>query len=394
MASRVRIAAAGCAVASGLFMAGASATIAFADPESGQGGESGGTQASGSTGTGSTESTGTATDDPSGATPTTQASVPVIVTATTSKPTAGSATASTSASKQPEVNSQPPSQTVQAPAGEPVNAVAARLADPSNAAVTPTQTTTAVPPPSTEQAAGALAAENPNDPNDPKDPDDPEEHQPGFGWPWWGPCPDPDDPGEPGGPGLPPGNDGGAQVKPPSGRPNPPPAMQLPLPREVPPELPNISADPVIDAVTGVATAAAELAFVPITLPVIVAPIGAGGAGGAGGSGGAGGGGAGSRAGTPSAPKNSSAPQKNEPPQKAGPQNPPAFSAGSGAPPESFRVGYGNYLRTAGVGQMMAVAIPGVTGILVLTGAGGLLGYRQAKAGRAVRAGGTGRFVG
>jgi hypothetical protein len=41
-----------------------------------------------------------------------------------------------------------------------------------------------------------------------------------------------------------------------------------------------------------------------------------------------------------------------------------------------------------------AAAVPGVTGILVLTGAGGLIGYRQARAGRAVHAGGPARFMG
>jgi hypothetical protein len=62
--------------------------------------------------------------------------------------------------------------------------------------------------------------------------------------------------------------------------------------------------------------------------------------------------------------------------------------------PESFRAGYGPYLRNAGIGQVAAVAVPGVTGILILTGAGGLLGYRQARAGRAMRANGMARFMG
>ena len=43
--------------------------------------------------------------------------------------------------------------------------------------------------------------------------------------------------------------------------------------------------------------------------------------------------------------------------------------------------------------QVAALAAPGLAGMLVLTGAGGLLGYRQAKAGHAVRTGGTARFV-
>ena len=58
-----------------------------------------------------------------------------------------------------------------------------------------------------------------------------------------------------------------------------------------------------------------------------------------------------------------------------------------------YRIGYTEYLRTAGLPQVAALAVPGIAGILVLTGAGGLVGYRQAKAGHAVRAGGTARFM-
>jgi hypothetical protein len=56
-------------------------------------------------------------------------------------------------------------------------------------------------------------------------------------------------------------------------------------------------------------------------------------------------------------------------------------------------VGYGEYLRSAGISQIAVLALPGVAGILVLTGAGGLLGYRQAKAGHAVRTGRVARFT-
>ena len=51
------------------------------------------------------------------------------------------------------------------------------------------------------------------------------------------------------------------------------------------------------------------------------------------------------------------------------------------------------YLRTAGLPQVAALAVPGLVGILVLTGAGGLVGYRQAKAGHAVHVGGSARFM-
>jgi hypothetical protein len=212
------------------------------------------------------------------------------------------------------------------------------------------------------------------------------------GWPGEGPCPPGDDPDQP--PGSPPGGGtgggggggGGAVAVPPRGLPQTPPVMQLPPPRELPPVVPGV-VDPVADVMAGLASAASALPFVPITLPVVVAPVGAG-------AGGTGGPGIGPRPGTPSAPRASGAPGNDQPPQRASRQNPPAYGASNGVTPESFRVGYGNYLRNAGIGQVAAVAVPGVTGILIITGAGGLLGYRQARAGRAVRATGTARFVG
>jgi hypothetical protein len=72
---------------------------------------------------------------------------------------------------------------------------------------------------------------------------------------------------------------------------------------------------------------------------------------------------------------------------------PPAGAGGNAAGPRStYRIGYTEYLRTAGLPQVAALAVPGLVGILVLTGAGGLVGYRQARAGHTVRAG-TARFI-
>jgi len=62
-------------------------------------------------------------------------------------------------------------------------------------------------------------------------------------------------------------------------------------------------------------------------------------------------------------------------------------------PPSLFRAGYGQYLQTDGSSQVAALALPGVAGILILTGAGGLLGYRQARAGRAGWIRGSTRFM-
>ena len=71
----------------------------------------------------------------------------------------------------------------------------------------------------------------------------------------------------------------------------------------------------------------------------------------------------------------------------------PAAPRGSDAVPASYRAGYGERLRTAPMSQVIAMAVPGATGIMLLTGAGGLIGYRQARAGLAIRAAGSGRFV-
>jgi hypothetical protein len=145
--------------------------------------------------------------------------------------------------------------------------------------------------------------------------------------------------------------------------------MQLPPPASEPSG---------IDAVPGVGAAAAELPIPPITLPVIVVP--ATGLGGGGGS-------PGSPA-LPAAPRGVTA----EPP--AGREPLPAnVGSNVAVPASSYRVGYTDYLRDAGLSQVAALAVPGVAGMLVLTGAGGLVGYRQAKAGHAVHTSGVARFV-
>ena len=152
---------------------------------------------------------------------------------------------------------------------------------------------------------------------------------------------------------------------------------------QLPPEAPTV-----VSAVPGLAVAAGQLPLAPITLPVIVAPVivapavapGVGGAGGG-----------------PAAPANPALPR----PPRAVAADPPAGrdplpgNVGSNAvvPASSYRVGYSEYLRTAGISQVAALAVPGVAGILALTGAGGLIGYRQAKAGLAVRTGRAARFV-
>ena len=150
------------------------------------------------------------------------------------------------------------------------------------------------------------------------------------------------------------------------------------LPPELMPPTTGPAGPTVVDVEPGVGIAAAHLPIAPITLPVIVAP-----ATGLGGGGGSPGGPA-----LPVAPRGVTA----EPP--AGREPLPA-NAGSNVavPAASYRIGYTEYLRSAGLSQVAALAVPGVAGMLVLTCAGGLFGYRQAKAGHAVHTSGTARFV-
>ena len=82
-----------------------------------------------------------------------------------------------------------------------------------------------------------------------------------------------------------------------------------------------------------------------------------------------------------------------EPPAGSGSEPPPAKVGDNNALSASFRVGYTQYLRTADTSQVAAFAVPGVVGLLALTGAGGLVGYRQAKAGHVVHSGGAARFM-
>ena len=55
--------------------------------------------------------------------------------------------------------------------------------------------------------------------------------------------------------------------------------------------------------------------------------------------------------------------------------------------------GYTDYLRSPTLGQLAGAALPGVAGILLMTFGGGVIGYRQAEAGRMIRAGGAARYL-
>ncbi len=86
-------------------------------------------------------------------------------------------------------------------------------------------------------------------------------------------------------------------------------------------------------------------------------------------------------------------------PAAAGPVKaftPPAASApqrGDGTLPPAARLGYPGYLRDADMAQVATLALSGLAGILGMTALGGFLGYRQAKVGYMLRAGGIARFL-
>lgn len=224
-----------------------------------------------------------------------------------------------------------------------------------------------------DEEEGTGGESPPKDPHGPPKEEPPGEEDPEDCWPWPpgpgpGPQPDPPPPGDGGGVGPP--------IRPPAGRPHTPP-MQLPphlLPEHTPSE------PGVVDAQPGVGITSTDIPVAPIALPIIVGPPVALP-------------GVAAPRGLPTEPAPAS-PRgvAAEPP--SGRQAPPAETASNvGAPSASYRAGYSEYLRNAGISQVAALAAPGLVGMLILTGLGGLVGYRQAKAGHAVRTGGAARFV-
>ncbi|ULP36612.1 hypothetical protein MJO55_26135 [Mycolicibacterium rufum] len=201
----------------------------------------------------------------------------------------------------------------------------------------------------------------------------------GPGWPWPWPWPWSDDPDPPGAP-NPAG--GGSSSDRPVGVPRPggPPSPGTGAPVGRPPE--DLPFDPdVIDTIPGVGLPAAGEAA-PISVPVLTMPVAAGTGGAATAAS------AGPGAGIPVAPRQA----LGEPPPARRPPPAPETAPGPRVAPPG-RIGYRETLRSAGTSQLAALAIPGVVGILVLTALGGLLGYRQARAGQAMRAHGTARFM-
>ena len=68
----------------------------------------------------------------------------------------------------------------------------------------------------------------------------------------------------------------------------------------------------------------------------------------------------------------------------------PQPAAAQGNP---IRLGYPAYIQAASIAEITALAFLGSAGLVALAGAGGFVGYRQAKTGFALRAAGTARFL-
>lgn len=81
-------------------------------------------------------------------------------------------------------------------------------------------------------------------------------------------------------------------------------------------------------------------------------------------------------------PEGRPAPAAPAPPPWSPPAKNPLAPSDSGVArvPESFRVGYAEYLRTASTTELFAAALPGVAGIAGFTVIGAYAGYRQARA--------------
>ncbi|MCF6389618.1 hypothetical protein L2K20_21820 [Mycobacterium sp. MBM] len=340
MGSRMRVAAAACLVTSGLFAGGASGAVALAEPAGGGDPTS-------------TGSPGRAGDDP------------VTQPRRTSPRGVGAVTGTRSGSVGPR-SAAPPARTT-----GPADAVSAGPTDIDGAGSSKLDT----PESGVDGVASGDGAGEPDpvadrsdvqddpddDPGEPGDTDDPDDEDE-CGWGWWPLPPDV-------APSAPNGGDGygggiSSSVQPPVRRPMVPPGTAIP-PRELLPE-------------SSVPSAVPDLVGPP---PAIVLPPVAPGIAGS----------VGSSEPTTAAPETPRppAPGRLMPAERPAP---PRTGDGRVAAASSYRAGYGEYLRTADLPQVIVVAVPGATGIMLLTGAGGLIGYRQARAGLVVRARRMGRF--
>lgn len=139
--------------------------------------------------------------------------------------------------------------------------------------------------------------------------------------------------------------------------------------RADPPAAPAPSA-PAVSAPSAPPVVVPPVPVVPVVVPPPVAAPSAGG-------------------GAPAAPAAPGAPALSAPPSNApAPAAPPPDAI-----PESFRVGYADYLRTANTVDLLFAVLPGMAGLVLLTAAGGAIGLRQARAAQALPAPQIARFM-
>ena len=77
----------------------------------------------------------------------------------------------------------------------------------------------------------------------------------------------------------------------------------------------------------------------------------------------------------------------------AAPPPPPQRPGAGVQPPAPVRLGYPADLRDADLAKVLSTALPGLAAMAGMTAFGGLVGYRQARAGYLTRAAGAGRFL-
>lgn len=327
--SRMRVAAASCLVSSGLFVGGACGAVALAEPDSG-----GDASGAGTAGRTSNETAGQP-----------RRTAPRGVSTGTG---AGSAAPGLRSAAAPAGTEDPP-------------VFPAEPVEPDDSKLPETGTDAGAAQP--DDAAGEQDGSPPAAGADEGKEEDEDDEDDECGW--WPLPPEGVSSAPNGGDGY----GGGAPSTDQPGRPGAPPGMEIP-----PPESPVVP-----DALGSLPGPVAPAAVPMMSLPVIVLPPVLPGIGAGGGAG-------------PRGPADKSATRPPVPARTAPAERPAAPRTDDNVVPASYRAGYGEYLRTAEMTQVIAVAVPGATGIMLLTGAGGLIGYRQARAGHAIRASGSARF--
>lgn len=97
----------------------------------------------------------------------------------------------------------------------------------------------------------------------------------------------------------------------------------------------------------------------------------------------------------PAAPPAGVAPAVPNAPVRPAPRSEPPAAQVLSAPaaPESVRLGYADYLRTASTGDLLFAVLPGLGGMLLMTAAGGAVGFRQARAAQTLPSPQIARFL-